>query len=92
MSLSPFANPEFDSPQPVAWRAYAADGSESSAVYALKEQADAAADEWHWSVEPLYARPMLTDAERAALHWFAHYGLPEHRAATLRALLARMTL
>jgi hypothetical protein len=37
-------------------------------------------------------RLRLTDEERAALHWFAHYGLPEHRAATLRALLARMTL
>jgi hypothetical protein len=32
----------------------------------------------------------LTDAERAALQWFAHYGLPEHRAATLRKLLARL--
>jgi hypothetical protein len=31
----------------------------------------------------------LTDAEREALHWFAHYGLPEHRAATLRGLLER---
>jgi hypothetical protein len=32
----------------------------------------------------------LTDEERAALCWFAHYGLPEHRAATLRSLLARL--
>jgi hypothetical protein len=32
----------------------------------------------------------LTDEERAALHWFAHYGLPEHRAATLRSLLERL--
>jgi transcriptional regulator GlxA family with amidase domain len=31
----------------------------------------------------------LTDGERAALHWFAHYGLPEHRAAALRGLLGR---
>lgn len=31
----------------------------------------------------------FTDEERAALHWFAHYGLPEHRAATLRGLLDR---
>ena len=43
---------------------------------------DEAADE----IERL--RP--TDAERAALHWFAHYGLPEHRAATLRNLLERL--
>jgi len=34
--------------------------------------------------------PALTDAEREALHWFAHYGLPEHRAATLRSLLERL--
>ena len=31
----------------------------------------------------------LTDEERAALMWFAHYGLPEHRAAALRGLLER---
>ena len=36
------------------------------------------------------ARQRLTDEERAALHWFAHYGLPEHRAATLRKLLERL--
>lgn len=35
-------------------------------------------------------RLRLTDEERAALHWFAHYGLPEHRAAALRGLLARL--
>jgi hypothetical protein len=32
----------------------------------------------------------LTDQERAALQWFAHYGLPEHRAVTLRSLLKRL--
>lgn len=32
----------------------------------------------------------LTDAERAAVHWFAHYGLPEHHADTLRGLLERL--
>ena len=31
-----------------------------------------------------------TDEERAALHWFAHYGLPEHRAAAVRGLLERL--
>jgi hypothetical protein len=41
--------------EPVAWRAYADDGSE--AVYALKEQADAAARDWGWLVAPLYAAP-----------------------------------
>lgn len=33
----------------------------------------------------------LTDEEQAALHWFAHYGLPEHRSVTLRKLLERLT-
>jgi hypothetical protein len=32
----------------------------------------------------------LTETEREALHWFAHYGLPEHHAATLRGLLERL--
>jgi len=32
----------------------------------------------------------LTDDELAALTWFAHYGLPEHRAAALRNLLKRL--
>ncbi len=41
--------------EPVAWRAFDADGSE--AVYSIYEQARAAADEWHWSVEPLYRTP-----------------------------------
>ena len=35
-------------------------------------------------------RLRLTDDERAALHWFAHYGLPEDRAATLCGLLERL--
>jgi vacuolar-type H+-ATPase subunit I/STV1 len=35
-------------------------------------------------------RARLTQEEREALHWFAHYGLPEHRAATLRGLLERL--
>ena len=32
----------------------------------------------------------LTDEERAAVQWFAHYGLPERHAATLRSLLERL--
>lgn len=35
-------------------------------------------------------RLRLTDEERAALQWFAHYGLPEHRAAAIRGLLERL--
>ena len=33
----------------------------------------------------------LTDEERGALQWFAHIGLPEHRAAALRKLLERLS-
>ncbi len=57
--------------EPVAWVAFATDGSESSAVYLSQEQAQAAADEWGWSIAPLYARPMLTDADRDALRGIA---------------------
>ena len=47
--------------------------------------------EAHWmnAAADEIERLRLTDAELAALHWFAHYGLPEHRAATLRGLLER---
>lgn len=87
----------------MAWLAVAADGSESSAVYALKEQADAAARDWGWLVAPLYAtpQPILTDEEReaiaacaAACENAAQYGIADdaRRAATLRALLERTTL
>jgi hypothetical protein len=70
-------HPNFDSP---ATQVFALEGRLSSCMAenaALHEQV---------------MRLSLTDEERAALHWFAHYGLPEHRAATLRALLARTTL
>lgn len=33
---------------------------------------------------------VLTDDERAAIKWFSHYGVPQHRAATLRGLLERL--
>ena len=35
-------------------------------------------------------RLRLTDAEREAIQWFAHYGLPERYAAALRGLLERI--
>jgi hypothetical protein len=58
---------------PAAWLAVAADGSESSAVYMLKEQADAAAREWGWFVVPLYRSPTLTDEEREVVEIAAAY-------------------
>jgi hypothetical protein len=68
--------------EPVAWIAFATDGSESSAVYLSQEQAQAAADEWGWGIAPLYSTPgphatpgegrsqggcTLTDEEREAI-------------------------
>ena len=53
--------------EPAAWIAFATDGSESSAVYSLYEQARAAADEWGWDVAPLYAGLTLTVDEREAV-------------------------
>jgi hypothetical protein len=75
--------------EPVAWRVYDTDGSES--VYSLYEQARTAADEMNWSVEPLYRQPSLTNAERAAVRHFAEaiHAFACPYAATLRGLLER---
>jgi len=84
---------ESDSPQPVAWLAFASDGSESSAVYMTDGEAQAAADAWGWHVAPLYRSFTLTDAEREALEIAVEYVgsayAVEHHAATLRGLLER---
>lgn len=53
--------------EPVAWLAAAADGSESSAVYMLKEQAETAAREWGWFIAPLYAFPALWPEDEIAI-------------------------
>jgi hypothetical protein len=53
--------------KPVAYAAVTADGSESSAVYVLKEQAEAAAREWGWMVAPLYAFPALWPDDEIAI-------------------------
>jgi hypothetical protein len=82
--------------EPVAWVAFATDGSESSAVYSMREQAQAAADDWGWSFAPLYARLPLTDKEREALEWFEEVRKPLNSfddgeyVATLRSLLERL--
>lgn len=88
-----------ESQEPVAWVAFAADGSESSAVYSLYEQARAAADEWNWCVAPLYRQlqPALTDEERAVLEsaagdYLYHQdpgGRAQHIRQTLLGLLER---
>jgi hypothetical protein len=96
-----------DIEDPMAWLAFATDGSESSAVYMTDGEAQAAADAWGWQVMPLYLAARLTDAEREAVavaavacascHGFA--GDPRipavyngsEVAATLRGLLTRMS-
>lgn len=81
-SVEAISRADVDRPQPAAWLAFATDGSDSSAVYMMQEQAQAAADEWGWSIAPLYSTPgphatpgectsqggcTLTDAEREAI-------------------------
>jgi len=56
-----------DNRNPAAWLAVAADGSENSAVYALKEQADAAARAWGWMIVPLYPFPALWPEDEIAI-------------------------
>jgi hypothetical protein len=81
--------------EPVAWLAFAADGSESSAVYMTDGEARAAADEWNWCIAPLYRSPTLTHAEREAVEIAVEYVgsayAVEHHAQTLRGLLERTT-
>ena len=56
-----------DIEDPMAWMAFATDGSESNAVYSTDGEAQAAAEAWGWKVMPLYLAPRLTDAEREAV-------------------------
>jgi len=85
-----------DTQGPVAWVAFATDGSESSAFYMMQEQSKAAADDWGWGIAPLYRSPTLTDAEREAVcEAVASYEFDDYDeecvaiAATLRGLLDR---
>ena len=89
-----------DKIEPVAWVAFATDGSESRYVSASQEQAQSIADEYNWCIAPLFAG--LTAEEREAVAWAAAIE-PEpsgrwtkaqeaawnQRAATLRGLLNR---
>jgi len=76
--------------EPVAWLAFAADGSEDADVYMTPGEARHAADEWNWCIAPLYRSPTLTDAEREALEWaMQEAGGASLRAQTLLGLLER---
>jgi hypothetical protein len=91
---------------PMAWLAFATDGSESCAVYMTDGEAKAAAEAMGWQIMPLYLAPRLTDEEREAIELvaeaysdkvadaYAHNEDDQHYsqiAATLRGLLARMS-
>ena len=85
-----------DIEDPMAWLAFATDGSESSAVYMTDGEAQAAADAWGWQVMPLYLAARLTDAEREAIEQAidATDGMAPAEPwaiATLRGLLGRMS-
>jgi hypothetical protein len=95
-----------DIEDPMAWIAFATDGSESNAVYSTDGEAQAAAEAWGWQVMPLYLAPRLTDAEREAIELvaeaysdksadaYAHNEDDQHYsqiAATLRGLLERFS-
>jgi len=76
---------------PVAWVAFAADGSESAVAVMHRDEADEIAARQGWHVAPLYRSPTLTDEERQAIHWMVGdvadiSGAPED---TLRGLLER---
>ena len=93
-----------DIEDPMAWLAFATDGSESCAVYVTDGEAQAAADAWGWQVIPLYLAARLTDAEREAVERAANWlvqlakdrgeihsaGYFVDDAATLRGLLERL--
>ena len=81
-----------DIEDPMAWLAFATDGSESCAVYVTDGEAQAAAEAWGWQVLPLYLAARLTDAEREAVGVAAEAYADDHGerfAATLRGLLDR---
>jgi hypothetical protein len=82
-----------DTEDPMAWIAFATDGSESNAVYSTDGEAQAAAEARGWQVMPLYLAPRLTDAEREAIEVAAEAYSADHGerfAATLRGLLERL--
>ena len=80
-----------DIEDPMAWLAFATDGSESCAVYMMQEEAQAAADAWGWQIMPLYLAPRLTDAEREAVEEAIRRLWGFDIADTLRGVLERMS-
>ena len=59
--------------EPVAWVAFAADASESRALFLTREAAERAARKHGWFVAELFAKPTLTDEEREALDYMLRH-------------------
>ena len=81
---------------PVAWVAFATDGSESAVTALNRQAAEEMAAKLGWAVAPLYRSPTLTDAEREAIVTALAFLREEadepgvaQDAATLRGLLER---
>ena len=84
-----------DTHEPLAWVAFAADASESRALFLTREAAERAARKHGWFVAELFARPTLTDAEREQVSviadWAAeHLGQDDLGVVALRSLLERL--
>lgn len=81
---------------PMAYLAFAVDGSESCDVYITEAEAQAAADALGGHVMPLYLSFRLTDEEQEAVEFFSAMEWPtaslqcKARSATLRGLLERL--
>ena len=80
--------------EPVAWVAFAADASESRALFLTREAAERAARKHGWFVAELFAKPTLNDEEREAVEGLCelaqeHLGDDDPQVVAVRALLER---
>jgi hypothetical protein len=78
---------------PMAYMAFAVDGSESCGVYIDKAEAQTAAEALGGHIVPLHLAARLTDDEQAAVEWCLGWskGLHVKNHAVLLSLLERMT-
>ena len=84
------------SQKPAAWAAFADDSGETGVTSLNREAVEEVAARMGWQVAALYRKPILTDAERAAIYRASRYisqsdafeGMAED-ADTLDALLER---
>ena len=85
--------PMLGSQEPAAWAAFADDSGETGVTSLNREAVEEVAARMGWQVAALYRKPILTDAERAAIEWAAQMAgnnVYFKECDTLRALLARL--